>query len=143
MTFLEGKCAFYEVHAGEMLYALIAHSTWSRLYHPFLLCACQRGDGVVDPNHKCEMLSYEDHVGLFEKSLRKFNEKKSENPYYDEERHRLYADKNLKGCTHFGYNPIELKRSSIRIDGFHLQASATRKLADHLRQYVFKQTVEI
>ena len=83
-----------------MLYALTAHSTWSRLYHPFLLCARQRGDGVVDPNHKCEMLSDEDHVGLFEKSLRKFNEKKSENLNYDEERHHKYADKNLKGCTH-------------------------------------------
>ena len=126
-----------------MIYALIAHSTWSRLYHPFLLCACQRGDGVVDPNHKYEMLSDKEHVGLFEKSLKKFNEKKSQNPNYHEERHHAYADKNLKGCTHFGFNPTELKRSSIRLDVFHMQASTTRKLCEYLRQCIFRQTVEV
>ena len=70
------KVWFYEVHDGKMIYALLAHSTWSRLYYPFSLCACQRGDVVVNPNHKYEMLSDEDHVGLFvslHKSKFKFN----------------------------------------------------------------------
>ena len=137
------KVRFYEVHDGKMIYVLIAHSLWCRLYHPFLLCACQRGDGVVDLNHICCMLSDEEYEVLFEKSLRKFNEKKSKNPKYNEDRHRAYAYKNLKGCTPFGYNPTELKRSSIRMDSFHLQASTTRKLGDNLRQCVFKQSVEI
>ena len=137
------KVRFYEVHDGKMIYALIAHSLWCRLYHPFLLCACQRGDGVVDLNHVCHMLYDEDHKVLFEKSLRMFNEKKSQNPNYNEERHRAYTDKSLKGCIHFGFNPTELKHSSIRIYSFHLQASTTRKLGDNLRQCVFKQSVEI
>ena len=137
------KVHHYEVHDGKMLYALTAHSSWNRLYHPFALCSCQRGEGVVDPDHKCRMLSDEEHMRLFEKSHVKFNEKKQENPYYDEERHRAYADKNLKGCTHFGFSPAELRRSSVRLDGFHLSCAMTRKLGDYLRQYMFRQTVEI
>ena len=62
------KVQHYEVHDGNMLYALTAHSTWARLYHPFALCSCQRGEGVVDPDHKCRMLSDEEHMRLFEKS---------------------------------------------------------------------------
>ena len=137
------KVSFYEVHDGKILYALTAHSTWCCLYHPFALCSCQRGEGVVDLDHKCRMLSGEEYVRLFDKSLAKYNEKKSENSNYDEENHHVYTDKNLKGCTHFGFNPIELKRSSIRLDGFHLSCATTRKLADYLRPYILRQTVEI
>ena len=98
---------------------------------------------MVDLNHKYKKLSDEELLELFDKSLVKFNEKKSENPNYHEEHHRLYVDKNLKGCTHFGFNPIELKRSSMRLDSFHLSCATTRKLADYLCQYMFRQTVEI
>ena len=69
---------FSEVNDAKMMYALTAHSLWNRQYHPFLLCSCQRGDGVVDPNHTCTMLSDEEQELLFEKSLRKFNEKKKQ-----------------------------------------------------------------
>ena len=40
----------YEVHDGKMIYNLTEHSKWNCKYHPFLLCGCLRGDGVVNPD---------------------------------------------------------------------------------------------
>ena len=48
---------FYELHEGEMLYLLTQHLLFNRLHHPFLLCSCQRGEGVKDPGHKCRILT--------------------------------------------------------------------------------------
>ena len=71
------------------------------------------------------------------------NEKKEKFHDWNEDKHRAYADKNLKGCTHFGFNPKDLKRSSIRFDTFHLSASTTRKLGSYLRDFIFKQTIPV
>ena len=53
---------------------------------------------MVDLNHKCEMLSDEEHMPLFKNPLVKFNEKKRDNPNKNKEHHCAYADRNLKGC---------------------------------------------
>ena len=140
---LERKVHVYEVHDGKMIYALTAHSLWNRQHHPFLLCSCQRGDGVVDPNHQCTIISDAEHERLFDKSLQKFLEKKAQFANWNEDLHRAYADKNLKGCTHFGFDPNDLRYSWIRFDVFHLRAAMTRKLCDYLRTFMFKQCVEV
>ena len=109
-----------------MIYALTGHSLWNHVYHPFLLCSCQRGDGVLDSNHKCTMLS--EKIRVFDKSLCKYTEKKYEDLNYDETKYCHYTDKSLKGCTHYRFSPTDLKHSSSRFDMIHLRAFTTRKL---------------
>ena len=93
----------YEAHDGKMIYALTGHSLQNRQHHPFLLCSCQGGDSVVDPNYKCTIISDAEYERLFDKSLELFLEKKAQFTNWNEDLHRAYADKNLKGCTHFGF----------------------------------------
>ena len=46
------KVNFYDLHDGKILYILTQHSLFTRKHHPYLLCSCGRGDGVVTPNHQ-------------------------------------------------------------------------------------------
>ena len=41
---LNCKIYCYEIHDGKMLYLLTQHSLYSRLYSPYVLCSCTRGD---------------------------------------------------------------------------------------------------
>ena len=47
---------FYDMHDAKMLYLMTQHSSWSRKNHPFLLCKCQRGEGVADESHECTIM---------------------------------------------------------------------------------------
>ena len=68
----------YEVHDCKMLYSLLQCSMWNRLNYPFALCDCLKGHGVIYPDHVCTFITDEDHVKLWEESLRVYNVK-SEN----------------------------------------------------------------
>ena len=86
----------------------------------------------MDTEHKCTLLTDGENSQLFVKSLLKYVEKEEEDPTYDENAHNDYRDKYLKGCTYFGFDPLELLRSYIRFDVFHLRAQITRKLLEYL-----------
>ena len=61
-----------EVHEGKMICNLVQCSKWNRKHHPFLLCKCKRGDAVKNfSTYKCDMITDEDQVNLFEKSATK------------------------------------------------------------------------
>ena len=125
----------YEVHDCKMLYNLLQCSMWNRKNHPFALCDCVLGDGVIYPDHVCRFITDEDHVKLWEESLHVYTEKCLD-PRWNEAHHKDYCDYYLKGCTHFGFHPRELIRSSIRFDMLHLRCSVTRKLAKYLMEYL-------
>ena len=137
------KLSVYEVHDCKMIYSLTQHSAWNRKYNPFLLCDCHRGDGVVDPNHVCIMLTDTETKALFEKSHDNFVKHSSSIADYNKDKHCAYADKHVKGVTHYGFDPNELLRSSIRFDMFHLRAAQTRKLLDYLRKFLGKHNITI
>ena len=105
----------YEVHDCKMLYNLLQCSMWNRKNHPFALCDCLLGDGVINPDHVCTFITDEDHVKLWDESLHVYTEK-CKDPRWNEAHHKDYCDSYLKGCTHFGFHPRELIRSSIRFD---------------------------
>ena len=58
----EGKPmhVMYDLHDGKMLYLLTQHSLYNRRYHPFLLCDCSRGAGVMNNNHQCRIIPDEE-----------------------------------------------------------------------------------
>ena len=62
---------YYDLHDGKMLYLLTQHSVWNRKEHPFLLCECGRGEGVINNNnHKCKIISNDDQIKLYENSAK-------------------------------------------------------------------------
>ena len=139
----ERKVYFYKMHDCKMICNLTQNLLWGGKSHPYLLCSSQWGDRVLNPNYKCKFLSDEKQQHLFEKSVQKFAEKLNENSLYDKDIHHIHADKNLKGCTHFEFNPKELKRNSIWFETFHLSAVMTVKFADYLRQLILKKNTDV
>ena len=53
---------FYDMHDGKRLYLMTQNSLWSRKNYPFLLCKCNRGNGVVDENHVCQIIDHDDQL---------------------------------------------------------------------------------
>ena len=127
---------FYEVHDCKMLYNLTQHSKRNREFHPMLLCACQRGDGVVDPNHICKLLCDGEHIDLFEKSLKMFADNYTTMQGYNKAKQRRHCEMYNKGCMHYGFYTLELLFGTIRFDVFHLRAAVTRKLLNFLSKFL-------
>ena len=53
---------FYDMHDAKMLYLMTQHLLWNRKNHPFLLCKCSRGDGVLNNNHVCKIIDHNEQV---------------------------------------------------------------------------------
>ena len=75
----------YDLHDGKVLYLLTQHSLFNRKHYPFLLCKCQRGAGVKDPNHKCVMILDEEHCQWYNRSLRRWKNKEADENYKEGE----------------------------------------------------------
>ena len=134
------KFWYYDIHDGKMLYLLTQHSQWSRKFHPFLLCKCKRGEGVRNTAHNCQLLSHQEQVQMWDRSLRRWKNKKEleENggSLYTPALHGDWVDKNNLGVSHLGLHPNLLPRDHIRMDVFHLKCSVTRKLMSYLRNII-------
>lgn len=108
----EIKYIYYNMHDEKMLYALVGHSLFNCKYNPFLLCTCNHGSGVVNQNHKCQKLSHEEHIRLFDCSSRKCNDKRKRilntEEKYEICDHMDWVDEKTKvyhimGLTHVSY----------------------------------------
>ena len=67
---------FCDMHDAKMLCLLTQHSSWSRKNHPFLLCKCQRGEGVEDfKSHKCTLIEDDEQLKLHNRSDRSGKER--------------------------------------------------------------------
>ena len=136
------------MHDGKMIYALTQHSAWSRKNHPFLLCACKRGEGVKNQNHTCAIISHSEQVRLFDRSIRRWERQKDVITYtkkkvvvrYTKEKHLDWCDLENKGITHYGFHPDRLPRDNIRFDIFHLRSAITKLLMEYLRRFIQKQS---
>ena len=98
--------------------------------------------GVIYPNHICIFITDEEHVMLWEESLRVYTEKCMD-PKYNEAMHKDYCDFYLMGCTHFGFHPNEHICSLVRFDMLHLRCLLTRKIAKYLMDYLRKQHTNV
>ena len=71
------KITLYDLHDGKMLYLLMQHSLFSRKFHPFLLCKCKRGEGVIDNiDHECKIISHEDQIEYYNRSICRWKNKR-------------------------------------------------------------------
>ena len=135
---------YYDLHDGKMLYLLTQHSQWSRRNNPFLLCNCKRGVGVVNNDtHVCHRISREDQVKLYNRSQRRWDGKRNQNPSYSVKDHMDWVDEKNDGCSHFGIDPELLPRDSLRFDTFHMKCAVTRKIMTHLRLFLLEQSTEV
>ena len=89
---------FYDMHDAKMLYLITQHSSWSRKNHPFLLCKCQRGEGVVDESHECITIKDDELLQLYNCSTRRWERKTSKDETYPTKDHADWVDeKNFEG----------------------------------------------
>lgn len=128
-----------------MLYLLTQHSLWNRTHHPFLLFTCKRGEGVMNSDHECKLLSHEDQVHYWDRSLRRWDDKiaRSGPESYTMDKHRDWIDIHNYGVSHFGIHPTEIPRDTIRFYVFHLRCAVTRRLMNYLRKYMLSTTTEM
>ena len=136
--------SYYDLHDGKMLYLLTQHSLFNRKHQPFLLCTCQRGEGI-DRNHICKLIDHDEQICLWDRSKRRWLLKKGgvDSEKYLVKHHRDWVDVKNSGVSHLGLHPDELRRDSIRFDVFHLRCSITRRIMSYLRNYIMKQTTEV
>ena len=138
---------FYDMHDCKMLYLLCEHSLWNRKHHPFLLCKCKRGEGVVNSvSHKCIIRSHEEDVYLHNRSMRRFDRKRKtlqEGESYTRNDHKSWIDEHNQGVSHFGIHPDLLPRTEIRFDVFHLKCSITKRIMSYLRTFMLNQSNDI
>ena len=139
----EVKYCFQDVHDGKMAYSLTQHSLFNRKYNPFLLCSCNRGDGVKNVDHVCKILTEKEQRDLWNRSLRRWNNKTARDATYKYFEHMDYVDQHNLGVSHFGIHPDHLPRNSIRFDVFHLRCAITRRLMSTLRKFIICQKVEV
>ena len=137
--------SFYDLHDGKMLYMLTQHSLWNCTHHPFLLCKCKRGEGAVNSNHQCELLSHDDQLKLWDRSLRRWNEKisRSGSINYSRHTHMDWIDEHNFGISQFGLHPDILPREHIRFDVFHMRCAITRRLMACLRKFMLRTPPEL
>ena len=134
--------SFYEVSDGKMLYMLLQHSLYSRKNKPFLLCTCQRGEGVRDRNHQCKVIPHEKQVDLYNKSKKRWErQKQKQGDTYTKKNHMDWVDEKNDGCSHFGISPDLLRRDCIRFDMFHLRGAITKRLMTYLRKYILGRSL--
>ena len=65
------KLYCYDIHNGKIFYILTQHSLFNRLFHPLLLCKCQRGEEVVDENHECVPITHDEQILRWNRSLKR------------------------------------------------------------------------
>ena len=143
------KFRFYDLHDGKMLYLLTQHSMWNRMYNPFLLCTCSRGDGVKNnKTHKCRMLTNNDYKVLYERSQKRWDKKRcavngTTSKQYTTKNHSDWIDKENSGVSHFGVHPNLLPLEGLRFDTFHLKCAVTRKLMNFIRNFLLQQASDV
>ena len=118
------------------------HSTWARKHYPFLLCKCNRGVGVVDENHECQIIDHDIQLKYFDRSKTRWERKKSKDNNYTTKDHADWIDNNNFGISHFGLSPLLLKRENIRFDVFHLCVAITKRLMNYTREFVQMQSCD-
>ena len=127
-----------------MIYLLTGHSLYNRKYHPFVLCSCQRGEGIKE-GHVCKMISHEKTIEMWDKSRRVWNKKLTKlkpGETYDKKKHMDFVNKPLLGISHFGIHPEFLRRDRIRFDVFHLRCAVTRRIIAYICDFILRSSME-
>ena len=58
------------MHDAKFAYTLTAHAGWSSLKSPFLLCGCNRGEGVGNKKHECKLITDKEQLLLYDASAK-------------------------------------------------------------------------
>ena len=146
LSFEDGTRVYYDMHDGKMLYILTQHSLYNRKHYPYILCKCMRGEAVRDPNHVCKLISHDEHLRLWDRSKRRWTEKRKNlkrNEKYDAEDHKDWIDQKNLGISHFGIHPNYLRNDHIRFDVFHMTCAITKRLMCCVREFILKQSCDL
>lgn len=126
------------MHNTKCIFTLMQHAGWTSNKHPFLLCSCNKGDGVTNNKHICTLISDEEQLILYQKSKQYWSSNKSEKcnketHLKDTEKHRKWVSKFNRDVLHFGLHPTLLLLSVIQIDDLHMGCLVGKHLILRLR----------
>ena len=48
---------FYQMHDAKFVYTLTEHTGWGSTNSPYLLCGCNKGEGIGNDKHACTLIS--------------------------------------------------------------------------------------
>ena len=107
------------MHDAKFSYTITAHVGWSSVKSPFLLCGCNRGEGVGNEKHECKFITKEEQLLVYEASAKHWQTIKTpttDPKVQEKEKSTLkkWAQRYNKGITHFGLHPSLLSLSVIR-----------------------------
>ena len=68
------KVFIYDMHDGKMIYNMLQHSEWNRKHNPFILCKCNKDDGLEDNEHICDTWKNHTYEDAWNRSKRKWLE---------------------------------------------------------------------
>lgn len=115
---------------------LTCHSAWNRRYHPFLCCACKRGD-AGNPGHKCVPFTNNQYRQKYEKSLERWEKRDiisaMTTRQYTIEMHKDWCDQHNAGITHVGVVPNSYNIDNICFDVFHGRGNVVKIVLSYLR----------
>ena len=120
------------MHDYKMMYMLLQHVSYTRKNYPFLLCKCKKNGVIDNETHECLVISDEDQLLLYDRSLNNWNKLLVDNPKYSKSNHMQWCDEYNFGVTHFGVHPKKLPLSIIRSDVFHCRKAVTCSLLEFL-----------
>ena len=106
------------MHDAKFSYTLTAHVGWSSKKSPFLLCGCNRGEGVGNEKYECKVITDKEQLMLYEASAKHWETIKTQtsNPKQQEKemkKLKQWAQRTNKEITHFGLHPSLLPLSVI------------------------------
>lgn len=129
---------FYDMADAKAVYSLLGHSHWQRKHHPFLGCACSKGDGGKH-NHICVQWTDETYSEKSEKSKLRWSKREAisrirKAPYTIED-HKDWCDQKNDGICHFGVVPEGYNfASSMRYDVFHGRGNIGKKMIAYIHK---------
>ena len=75
-SIIDGCCFyFYQMHDAKLIYLLIQHAQWSRNMKAFLLCDCNKRDGVINDEYTCVIVLDKEQLLLYKKSENRWMKK--------------------------------------------------------------------
>ena len=135
---------FHQMHDAKFAYTLTAHAGWGSTNSPYLLCGCNKGEGVGNDKHVCTLISDTEQLVLYEQAEQQWltiDSKSADTKIQkkEKEQYKKWISNNNNGVSHFGLHLSLLPLSAIRCDVFHMGCSVGKRMISYLQSFAGRQ----
>ena len=86
------------MHDAKFAYTLTAHAGWGSANSPYLLCGCNKGQGVGNDEHVCTLISDKEQLLLYERAEQQWltiDSKSADTKIQNKEKEKLKKGMNI------------------------------------------------